>query len=317
MKVAITIAAFFFIAAVYAQKKETFYDENKNLLLKGTPSYYSVVEFKDSLWYRSDYYLPERSIQFLGSYKDSLCKIDHGLFTTFYLNRKIQSQGFYKNGKKEGAWVSFHENGIIKDSTVYEKGMETGVQLTFHPNGYIADSATYNSNGSGVLVSWYDDGNPSNAGLFVAGRKRHGKWQYFYNNGKVKGIEIYDLGRLLSRQHFDSVGKEVLDLSLWEREASFKGGESAWREYLQNNLQAAVPVVNKAPKGSYTVIMQFVINSDGTISDLKPLTKKGYGMEEECMRILKKSPKWMPAILNGTPVKTTRKQPFTFVISEE
>jgi protein TonB len=100
-----------------------------------------------------------------------------------------------------------------------------------------------------------------------------------------------------------------------EIEASFKGGESAWRKYLERNLNANTPVDNGAPEGTYTVIIQFVVDRDGTISDVKPLTKRGYGMEEEAMRVIKKGPPWEPAIQNGRKVKAYRKQPITFIVT--
>jgi protein TonB len=110
------------------------------------------------------------------------------------------------------------------------------------------------------------------------------------------------------------------DLKIFDKvevEASFAGGDMAWREFLQNNLKSNVPVKHKAPVGAYTVVIQFVVDKEGNISDIKALTNHGYGMEKEVMRIIKKSPKWTPAYQNNRPVKAYRKQPVTFVISKE
>ncbi len=99
-------------------------------------------------------------------------------------------------------------------------------------------------------------------------------------------------------------------------EASFPGGEVAWRKFLEQNLRADVPLKRGAPAGSYTVWIQFVVDKNGNVSDLKPLTNLGYGMEAEIVRVLKKSPKWIPANQNGSAVRAYRKQPVTFVIEE-
>jgi protein TonB len=99
-------------------------------------------------------------------------------------------------------------------------------------------------------------------------------------------------------------------------EASFPGGEVAWRKFLEQNLRADVPLKRGAPAGSYTVWIQFVVDKNGNVSDLKPLTNLGYGMEAEIVRVLKKSPKWIPANQNGSTVRAYRKQPVTFVIEE-
>ena len=99
-----------------------------------------------------------------------------------------------------------------------------------------------------------------------------------------------------------------------EIEASFPGGENAWREFLQTNLRPQTPVDFGAPAGTYTVIIQFVVDKEGKLSDFKALTKNGYGMENEVLRILKKSPVWQPANQDGRKVKAYRKQPVVFVV---
>jgi protein TonB len=99
-----------------------------------------------------------------------------------------------------------------------------------------------------------------------------------------------------------------------EVEASFKGN---WGKYVERNLNASTPVDNGAPAGSYTVVVQFIVDKEGNISDVRSLTNHGYGMEEEAVRVIKRGPKWEPAIQNGRQVKAYRKQPITFIVSEE
>jgi periplasmic protein TonB len=102
-----------------------------------------------------------------------------------------------------------------------------------------------------------------------------------------------------------------------EEEAYFPGSEEGWLSYLQQNLNPEVPIKNGAPAGMYTVYIQFVVDLDGKVSAIKPLTKNGYGMEAEVMRILRKSPRWVPAVQHGKNVRAYRKQPVTFQVIEE
>ena len=101
-----------------------------------------------------------------------------------------------------------------------------------------------------------------------------------------------------------------------EVEASFPGGEGQWRKFLERNLNASAPVDNGAPPGSYTVQVQFIVDKEGNVSEVKALSSHGYGMEEEAVRVIKRGPKWTPAIQNGRQVRAYRKQPITFVVSE-
>ena len=102
-----------------------------------------------------------------------------------------------------------------------------------------------------------------------------------------------------------------------EVEASFPGGDAGWLRYVKNNIDANTPVDNGAPEGTYTVIVRFIVSKDGSISDVVAETKLGYGMEAEAIKAIKKGPKWTPAIQNGRNVNAYRRQPVTFVVSEQ
>jgi hypothetical protein len=101
-----------------------------------------------------------------------------------------------------------------------------------------------------------------------------------------------------------------------EKEASFPGGDKEWKKFLQQNLNAGVPIANHAPAGQYKVWVQFIVGKDGSVMDIKPLTNWGYGMEAEVVRIIKKSEGWSPASIDGKPVKAFRMQPVTFSVEE-
>ena len=102
-----------------------------------------------------------------------------------------------------------------------------------------------------------------------------------------------------------------------ENEAAFPGGETAWRRYLEKNLNPSTPVDNGAPEGTYQVIVRFIVSKDGSISDVQAETKHGYGMEDEAVKIIKRGPKWTPALQNGRNVNAYRRQPITFLVQEQ
>ena len=102
-----------------------------------------------------------------------------------------------------------------------------------------------------------------------------------------------------------------------EIEAKFPGGDGKWRQYLERNCNAQVATDAGAPEGTYTTVVQFVVDKEGNISDVKSMTNHGYGMEEEAVRVIKKGPNWTPAVQNGRQVKAYRKQPITFQVTAE
>ncbi|MGZ5219479.1 MAG: energy transducer TonB [Chitinophagaceae bacterium] len=103
-------------------------------------------------------------------------------------------------------------------------------------------------------------------------------------------------------------------LEFVEIDAKFDGN---WEKFLLRNLNAQTPVDNEAPAGNYKVLIQFVVDIDGTVNDFRPLTNLGYGLEQEAIRVLKKAKNWEPAIQNGRQVKAYRIQAITFQVTSE
>ena len=99
--------------------------------------------------------------------------------------------------------------------------------------------------------------------------------------------------------------------------ASFPGGLSAWVKYLERNLNRDLPVKNGAVVGKYTVIVSFIVDENGGISDVKAENDPGYGTAEEAKRMIIKGPNWVPATQNGLNVVYRHRQSITFVVSEE
>ncbi len=97
-------------------------------------------------------------------------------------------------------------------------------------------------------------------------------------------------------------------------DARFDGN---WKRFLESNLDASVPLDHRAPAGRYSVVIRFVVDIDGTISDIEPLTRHGYGLEEEAIRVIRRSKKWEPARLHGSAVKAFKKQVVVFDVVEE
>jgi periplasmic protein TonB len=100
-------------------------------------------------------------------------------------------------------------------------------------------------------------------------------------------------------------------------EAEFPGGRAAWQKYLERNLNRDLPSENGAAPGKYTVIVSFLVDKNGNISDVQADNDPGFGTKDEAIRVIKKGPAWKPAVQNGRNVAYRARQPITFVVSEE
>ena len=99
--------------------------------------------------------------------------------------------------------------------------------------------------------------------------------------------------------------------------AEFPGGLPAWAKYLERNLNRDLPVDNGAPPGKYTVIVSFIVDKNGGISEVQAENDPGYVTKDEAVRVIKKGPSWKPAVQNGRNVIYRHRQSITFMVSEE
>jgi len=295
-----------------AQKVERYYDYAwKPTTDLGRARYFTLIEKKDSVWERHDYFFQERKLQMSGFYKDEENKIAHGLFHYFHPNGMLQGKGNFVNGKREGLWIDYHDNGMIMDSAVYSNGNVLGIQMSWHPNGYPADSAIFNADGSGMEIAWFDDGTPSAAGYFAAGRKKQGKWQYFHKNGQPSSIEVYKAGELVSKQYFTEEGKMETDTTSKDRVASFPGGIGAWKKYLEKHL--SFPSGYKISGADQAVVLiSWTVDEEGNVKDARVTGPFHPEFDRIALNVIKKSPRWIPAIQHNRKVKYLMSQPVTF-----
>ena len=97
-----------------------------------------------------------------------------------------------------------------------------------------------------------------------------------------------------------------------EIQPSPPGGMAGWNKYLMENLRYPTIAQRKGIEG--TVIVAFVVNTDGTTTDIQILRSVGGGCDEEVIRIVKGSPKWTPGMQRGTPVRTRMRLPLRFML---
>ena len=95
---------------------------------------------------------------------------------------------------------------------------------------------------------------------------------------------------------------------------SFQGGQTAFDDYIKNNLKYPKQAMEIGLEGC--VILNFIIECDGSISDVILLKGIGYGCDEEAIRLIEKSPPWIPGKLNDKPVRVQFILPISFKIDD-
>jgi periplasmic protein TonB len=99
-----------------------------------------------------------------------------------------------------------------------------------------------------------------------------------------------------------------------EIESEFPGGPNAWSAFLNTHLVYPQKAIRKKIEG--TVLLGFIINKDGSISDLKALDGDPI-LQDAALKVMQESPKWKPSIQNGWLGKSYKRQPIVFRLSSK
>ncbi|MGN7783100.1 energy transducer TonB [Niabella sp. 22666] len=233
---------------------------------------------------------------------------------------KAEIDPVYRSG--HDGWIEYLaeklDNNVPYKKGAPQKTYKTVVEFTVEKDGSITNLKPLTSWGYGMeeeavrLIESSGKWNPAIQNRLVVRSLCKQAIIFSPSNVYKQYLEKYPLPK---KETKSKANDSPLIFSKVEKDASFPGGIPAWREFLVKNLNGMTPVKNGAAKGMYTVIAQFIVDTEGNISDIRPLTFEGFGMEDEVVRVLKKSGKWSPAIQDGNPVKAYRKQPITFMVN--
>lgn len=108
----------------------------------------------------------------------------------------------------------------------------------------------------------------------------------------------------------ESVYNEVNEIDKVDEKPSFPGGESAMKSYLNSNV--IYPDVAQENGVQGRVIVESIIEKDGSMSDVKVIRSVDPSLDREALRVVKAMPKWTPAKLKGIPVRTKCTTPVVF-----
>jgi len=95
-----------------------------------------------------------------------------------------------------------------------------------------------------------------------------------------------------------------------EQMPEFPGGNEKMVEFISLNTQYPQEAKEKGVQGR--VLVNFVVDTDGSITDVKVMRGIGSGCDEEAVRVVKSMPKWQPGRQRGEAVKVAFTLPFTF-----
>jgi hypothetical protein len=184
---------------------------------------------------------------------------------------------------------------------------------------------------------WYNiSGKLDSTGIVIDGKK-DSYWRYYTHPDSANATvyEKYDKGTFIWRKNYitketafsdgsikrfdtTTVNDSTVVFTTVQVEASFPAGINGWKRYLVRNLKTPgrfVQIVNGNGKG--TVVVGFMVDTEGNVSDVYPYKSAEWSIDTEAQRVIKKGPKWVPALQNGQAVNYWQRQSITFLVDEE
>ena len=214
--------------------------------------------------------------------------------------------GDFRKGKPHGKCVCYRPNGEVYWGD-YKKGKATGNGRIYRDNGIVVAGGYRKGKYHGIDTLYRADGR------VLVGKFRKGKMVSTIKDTPL-GMDSYKKGdkpgypRIDLRMRHEEFLKE-LEL-IWEernlalaRKAGliapkFQGGDvddfALWV-----NSQVVYPVADRSGRESRTVIVEFIVLKDGTVSDAHAIFGSDPVLNEEAVKAVNKSPKWTPGEQNG------------------
>ncbi|WP_396167745.1 energy transducer TonB [Flavobacterium sp.] len=115
--------------------------------------------------------------------------------------------------------------------------------------------------------------------------------------------------QMVSAQEVKNTSDNLLyDIKGLDVKPDFPGGRDEFYKFIAKNYRT--PDVKKLNGKIY---ITFVIEKDGSLTDIKILRDLGYGTGKEAIRVLELSPKWLPGEQNGQKVRCTYSLPISIM----
>lgn len=258
----------------------------------------------------------------------------HGKCTWYYDNGAMETQVNYSDDLKDGKQEWFFKSGSLSSEVNYVKDKKEGIQKWYEEktSKLISEGVYVNGELNGIYKTYYTGGGLQSEVNCISGKSeglykmyyesgkikqeinyKNDKWDgaflTYWENGQIKRSDKYENGTFIKGNTFDEQGKEV-DYYKYEIMAEYFGGVAELGKYIQNEVKYPVKARNNGIYGR--VIVKFVVNTDGSISEVEVVKSVSKELDEEAIRVVSKMPNWKPGMRDGEKVRVFYNLPIKF-----
>ncbi|MEJ6981010.1 TonB family protein [Pedobacter sp. P351] len=292
----------------FAQKKQSMYflkNNGSQVKLKDSADFIRVIQEPDSgstFYNLYEYYQNgnKKRLGKLSSFDPKL--IFEESLASYYPNGKKEEIAVYARGKTRGTVYNYYPNGQLKKTSVNETAKNNLNILGINSkiiSYYDSTGVELVKEGTGYYKTFAEEGDLIEEGSYVDSVK-HGAWKGSFIKRNASYEEQYDHGKFIEGE--SKLNDEApVKYTKIEEMPSFKGGIEKFLQYIGRNYR--YPREASIQKISGKIIVSFVVEQNGSLTNLKVLKDLGAGTGAEALRIVRQSPTWIPGRQHGIPVR--------------
>ncbi len=168
-----------------------------------------------------------------------------------------------------------------------------------------------------TMTSFNADGTPSN-NFKINEVERHGDTTTYSIDPFTISADKFNKFKITSGEDINVKVKHAKNDSIYQivdQMPEFPGGTEALLKFVANNVK--YPEKAKDEEISGRVFISFVIEKDGSVSNVELKRGIGGGCDDEAVRVVKAMPKWKPGIKDGKPVRVSYMMPINFKLTDD
>ena len=298
---------------VTAQDTATVYLDNARKANNGNKPVYIRKSWKEGdLWHAQQFSIAKLTLLQDAFYEDEAMAIKHGPWMQYHDNGMMSDSVAYVHNKAHGERLNWDRDGKLTALLHYTNNILTDTCVRWHSNGAVASIRVCNERGTGLEQLRGKDGKTVVGSGSVVEGKKQGLWVFKDMNGVLSQQIEYAADTIVNITCYDTNGAiEIGQQACVEKKsAGFPGGLTGWRTFLERNMR--YPDEAQTAKLSGEVVCRFIVDENGNIKNPEIVSSPGLALSKEALRILRASPKWVPAELHNRKMEVEQTQKLTF-----
>lgn len=231
-------------------------------------------------------------------------KNGNGVYTEYHSSGVVMIHGDLENGLPSGTWFGYNSEGRKRVEMVCDSSLNHGGEMDF--------------NIALMMIMW----NASRIKTEIETNRNNNDLIRLDPYGVIESEEVPHVKEETVFVDEISDVPEPVELTVVEEEIvefpdvepEFPGGKEKMAEYINQNIMYPEISIENQIEGK--VYLGFIVEKDGSISNIKVLRGADPDLDREAKRVLRNMPKWKPGMYNGKIVRVRMILPIVFDLAE-